>query len=327
MKQPKKKYEPTTKYLAIKNWKKYQAGTDRKGREIKAWVKDYCGKDIDDATYNSLTMIQRYLFDALCRVRGRSGKNICSRVDYISRACGVIPVERRFVGQSLAVLVLCGFLVPTNQEIDSSETQPETQTETETETKVPPPVAAGSPLPSGETKPTSDCGFVPTTTTTPKATSTDLRNWSETIPNCPLEPCRIADCIRYQLDVKKNGYFISRMSKGYVLKNWKRIVDDTPEDYVYDPDPMLVERTVPGVGDEEDVVVKEIMRKPKNAKERRILQGENYEKVSHNVKWLYAAPCPYGCDKGRVFVSDNPTDPIKARRLMGQHTYCRCLGE
>jgi hypothetical protein len=322
-----KKYEPTTKYLAIKDWAKYQAGTDRKGRQIMAWHKHNNSKDFDDTFYSGLTMFQRGLFDAICRARGR-GVNIPANIEALSRTVQALSVDRPRLPQAMIVLVSCGLLIPTNQELDASETPSESETqpetETETETQVPPPVAAGSPLPSGEkATPKPVQGSLPsaTPTATPKAVSTDLRDWSETIPGCNLTPQRIADCIRYQLDVKKNDYFIKRMSKGYVLQEWQRLDRDTPEDYFYDPDPMIVGVVVPGVGDEEDIVRKDIVRRPKNAKERKMLQGENFEKVTHNVKWLFKDPCPYGCNHGWHSVPnpDIPRMPLKE--------YCRCLGE
>jgi hypothetical protein len=329
---PKKKYEPTTKYLAIKNWEKYQAGKDRKGRDIKAWIKDYCGKDIDDPEYNSLTTSQRYYFDAICRVRGRSGRNVCADEAWIARAVGVLPAERARTGYAILALIERGFLIPTNQEFDSSETESETQseTETETETKVPPPVAAGSPLPSGE-KNNPVQGSLPRTTTTPTASpvppkSTDLRDWSEPIPGCDLDPKRIADCIRYQLDVKKNKYFIERMSRGYVLQEWKRLDADTPEDWTYDPDPLLGEKTIHVDGEDEPLVQKFVRRKPRNKVERKLLQ-KNERMIALNRKWLCADPCPYGCKEGRFFVSDFPDAPLATQRMLGHDEYCKCIGE
>jgi hypothetical protein len=327
MAQPKKKYEPTKKYLAIKNWEKLSAGKDRKGRQIRAWYKDQGTKDFDDPAYSGLTLFQRGLFDAICRCRCRSGVNISSDAVVVARSCCVLPEERHNIGSGLTVLVLCGLLIATNQQFDSSETQSESESETEeeTETHVPPLDAAVSPLPSGETKPKPDRGVVAESKPTPKP-STDLRDWSESIPGCPLEPRRIADCIRYQLDVKKNDYFIKRLSRGFVLKQWKAIVDDTPEDYVYDPDPLFGEKTIHVDGEDEPLVQKFVRRKPRNEAERRQLQ-KTTEMVARNAKWLYADSCPYGCNKGLIFVSDNPDAPIVTQRMIGHDEYCKCIGE
>src|SRR5271157_1845868 len=118
------KHEPTTKFLAVKNWELYQM-KDRKKRDIRLYVKDYCGKDIDDPEYNSLTMSQRYLWDACCRVRGRSGRNLRNDAAWVSRACGVLAAERSVVGHNLAVIVSLGFLIPTNEEVSPSDSDTE----------------------------------------------------------------------------------------------------------------------------------------------------------------------------------------------------------
>jgi hypothetical protein len=138
------------KYLAIKNWKKYQAGTDRKGRQIKAWVKDYAGKDIDDPEYSKLTALQRYVWDGCCRLRARTGRQLFNDPVWVSRALGVIPKECHYIPGVILKLTSCGFLIPTNQEFDASqsETQPETQPETQTETETQESSAASATKPS-----------------------------------------------------------------------------------------------------------------------------------------------------------------------------------
>jgi hypothetical protein len=112
------------RYLAIKNWDQYQV-KDRKGRDIRLYVKDYCGKDIDDPEYNSMTQAQRYLWDGCCRVRGRSGRNLRSDPAWVSRALGIIPKERTSVPGNLRVLVTLGFLIPTNEEVSPSDSDSE----------------------------------------------------------------------------------------------------------------------------------------------------------------------------------------------------------
>jgi len=107
---------------------------DRKKRDIRLYVKDYCGKDIDDPEYNSLTMSQRYLWDACCRVRGRSGRNLRNDAAWVSRACGVLAAERSVVGHNLAVIVSLGFLIPTNEEVSPSDSDTEDSCSNETPT-------------------------------------------------------------------------------------------------------------------------------------------------------------------------------------------------
>lgn len=319
--EPQQQTQEKFKYLAIKNWDKYQM-KDRKQRDIKLYIKDYCGKDIDDPEYNALTFYQRYLWDACCRLRGRSGKNLCNDPVWLARAVGALPEERHCLPQALGKLVACGFLIPTNQQVGLSDSKPESEPKTETETKDA--NASGSPLPSGEKSNTSGASKRESNNNPNPKTSTDVRDWSEYIPGCPLTPDRIRDCIRYQLDVKKNQYFIKRMSRGYVLQEWKRLDADTPEDYVYDSDPMLVEKMLPGENGEPEVAIKVVSRKPKNAAERALLQ-KTPATADHNRKWLFKEPCPYGCKGGTIRVF--PKEGTLLERVTGEVMTCRCVYE
>ena len=103
-------YEKTSEYLAIKNWEKYQVAKDNW-----PWIKDWVDKD-SDPDYSQLTMIQRYLLDGCCRLRQRMGQNLRNDPVYLLRALCVLPVERRYSSCAIAVLMLRGFLIPTNQQ-------------------------------------------------------------------------------------------------------------------------------------------------------------------------------------------------------------------
>jgi hypothetical protein len=125
--------------------------------------------------------------------------------------------------------------------------------------------------------------------------------------------------VYYQRHVKRNDYFIPKLSRGYVLQQWQRILADTPKDYAYDPEPMFKERTVHLDGGE-ITVIKEVTRRPKNAKERSLLLQKD---PSKNAKWLYDPACPRGCKEGAVNVSDYPGDPTFS---MLTHTeLCECV--
>lgn len=65
--------QPEFKYLAIKNWSRYQGLQD--GRPA-PWIKDWCDKDMD-AGRMTLTLAQAGLLDRLQRLRGKLGKNLC----------------------------------------------------------------------------------------------------------------------------------------------------------------------------------------------------------------------------------------------------------
>lgn len=118
-------------YLSIKNWGRYQM-TDRKGRDIKLYIKDYCGKDNDDPEYSRLTTFQRYMFDAICRLRGRSGRNPQNDPTWIARALCIIPRERSHVAQAIRRLVTDGFLALTNQQVDLSDSHSHSHSHSET---------------------------------------------------------------------------------------------------------------------------------------------------------------------------------------------------
>lgn len=106
----------TFKHLAIKNWDKYQPGNKKQF----PWIRDYTEKD-HDHDYMELTMLQRYIFDGCCRLRARLAKDLHNDPVWIARALCVLPEERRFVRQAIAVLTLRGFLIPINQQDDSLE--------------------------------------------------------------------------------------------------------------------------------------------------------------------------------------------------------------
>ena len=80
-------------------------------------------------------------------------------------------------------------------------------------------------------------------------------DWSEPIPGCDRN---IGDAVYYQRHVKRNDYFIPKLTRAYVLSQWQRILNDTPEDYAYDPDPMVRERTVDGL-DKPATVIREVV--------------------------------------------------------------------
>ncbi|MGB8495445.1 MAG: hypothetical protein WCE53_13680 [Candidatus Acidiferrum sp.] len=148
-----------------------------------------------------------------------------------------------------------------------------------------------------------------------------LCDWSEPIPGCSMPPTRIGDCVYYQRLIKRNDYFATRLSRGYLLSQWQRVVADTPEDYSYDPDPLLKEH-VTHLDGGDTYVGKEVTRRPKNAKERALLQ----KNITANRKWLYDPVCPKKCREGLVFVSDYPDARHPAQRMIGHSDYSECVG-
>ncbi len=321
------KYEPTTKYLAVKDWDKLKAGKDRKGRQIKAWVKDYVTKDFDDPAYSSLTLYQRGLYDSIVRAVARAGHGtIQNTLRHIIGATHTTLRDASHVAQGLHRLVQEGLLVPTNQKFDSSETetQSDSDSETETETQVPPPQAAGLSLsPRDKDNPSgpiteSQTQEQPQRHLKPCGCEDGLCDWSEPLKGCDY-PQAVGDAVYYQRHIKKNDYFIKRLNRGYLVQEWKRILADTPEGWEYDPDPMIKERTIhvdggPATGHY-------VSRRPKTAKERAVLLKD----PDRNRKWLYNPACPNGCREGLVFVSDWPDSDNPLQRRMGRDEYCYCI--
>lgn len=99
------------KFLAIKNWDKYQP----KDSKNLPWIRDYKDKEFDPE-YSRLTILQRYILDAICRLRGRYGRNIPNDPLWICRATAVLPRERHNATTAIQQLISSGFLVLTNEQ-------------------------------------------------------------------------------------------------------------------------------------------------------------------------------------------------------------------
>lgn len=99
-----------SKYLAIKNWEKYQSG--KKGWD---WIKDYVNQN-DDEELSGLSLFERGLLQELRRVRGRSGKNIHNDVTHIARAIHAKVTDRPHLRHAIDTLIARNILVLTNQQ-------------------------------------------------------------------------------------------------------------------------------------------------------------------------------------------------------------------
>ena len=116
------------KYLAIRNWEKYQATRDG---QPSSWIKDYTDKD-NDPEYSQLTALLRYTYDACRRLRGRFGRNLTNDPQWICRAIAALPQERHNIARAVSQLVHRGLLIPTNQQVNSPETPIEEKSRLET---------------------------------------------------------------------------------------------------------------------------------------------------------------------------------------------------
>jgi len=99
------------KYLAIKNWDLYQPKDSR----TMPWIRDYKSKDFDPE-YSRLTVMQRFMLDACCRLRGRHNSNLPNDPLWICRATAILPRERHNATTAIQQLINSGFLVLTNEQ-------------------------------------------------------------------------------------------------------------------------------------------------------------------------------------------------------------------
>lgn len=333
------------KFLAIKNWEKYQV-KDRNKRDIRLYVKDYCGQDIDDPEYSKLTQAQRYLVNGCRRIRGRSGRNLRNDPAWVALALGVIPKERSSVPGNLHALIEQGFLLLTHDEVTRPDSESESDSDSDSEDRDGDggdADASRSPRPSDEKSKTSGAlGSLPEANPKSKATPAPssaapspayrcackdhLCDWSEPIVNCSLPLSRIADAVYYQRHVKKNDWFIVRLNKGFVRQQWKRLVDDTPEEYVYDPDPLWeeYEKHFDGIDNPPTKMLRP--RRDPRPEERE----EFRQKIKNPDFWqkhLVKKDCPRCEGKGSFFVSDFPDAQVVAQRMIGHEERCSCVLE
>lgn len=298
------------KYLAIRNWKKYQTIADE-GKGAPEYVKDYVDKD-SDIERTRLSVYCTGILDRLYRLRARHLHILHNDVAWLTQQMHVGRKDAPHVPHAIRTLTTHNFIIPTddeNFEASAGVRQDKTRkgkgnTSQEREEVAPPSGGALSLRDEEEDKPYTslpkdkpkkDCG-------------------------CPDGLCDlpgVGDAVYYQRHIKKNAYFIPKLTKGYVEKERSRILADTPEDYVYDADPMIKEKTVP-LGDGETVTRKDIMRRPRTASERVLLLKDAYR----NAKWLFDPACAKGCKEGILQVPAYPGDE-RLGKLM-ESELCEC---
>jgi hypothetical protein len=314
--------EPTPKFLAIKNWRKYQAIEDDGGRA--PWIKDYVDKDTDIERMK-LTGFQAAILDRLYRLRARHAHILHNDITWLIQATYLKHRDATHMPHTIRTLITHNFIIPTDDEnfetsaaVEVMERKGRGKGTGERETgsgslkkekdKSNPSGASGDQAKKkSNPNPLKDCGC-----------ADGLCDWSEPITGC-AHPTSVGDAVYYQRHIKRNDWFIPKLTAGYVRKEWKRILADTPEDYVYDADPMIKEKRIHLEG--ESIVQKHVMRRPKTTAERALLQ----KNPENNREWLYDPACPYGCKNGLIFVSDNPDAELPIQRQIGHSEYCECL--
>jgi len=109
--------DPNTapKFLAIKNWEKYQAAytNGKRARWIKSWVDKY-----DDPEYSRLTVFQRHILDGIRDMRGAIGKNPPNDSIWVGNALNLTSGCKRYVRRTIQILAKYGFLVLCNEQND-----------------------------------------------------------------------------------------------------------------------------------------------------------------------------------------------------------------
>jgi hypothetical protein len=97
-------------YLEIKNWEKYQADNKGQVREGPSpWIKDWTDKE-SDYEYSKLTYYQRYVYDALRRLKGKTGKNPPNDPLYIARATHALPRDSAHIAHAIRTLIDLGLV-------------------------------------------------------------------------------------------------------------------------------------------------------------------------------------------------------------------------
>jgi hypothetical protein len=199
-------------FLEIKDWETRQC-KDRKGRRIHLYIKDYCGKE-GERDYSRLTCFQRYVFDAVCRLRGRLGRNPENDATWIARALNVTSTERPCVSHALRMLIARGFLAVTNQELSLPDSDSDSDSDSETDGKG---VSAGSSKVQMEVKKglnvvwdyyLSKLDKDPAITTpTPLRRQMGLARFAEAMEKCGEDPAKATILMKCAIDALAKSAF------------------------------------------------------------------------------------------------------------------------
>jgi hypothetical protein len=97
------------RYLTVKNWDKYQSNDGVVYDEPMQWIKDWTDKE-SDCEYMELTCFERYIYDAIRRLRGKFG--VWPRYDakWLHRVLHLHDTSMARVDQALTRLVARGLV-------------------------------------------------------------------------------------------------------------------------------------------------------------------------------------------------------------------------
>lgn len=105
------------KYLAIKNWAKYQKLF--RGKPAR-YIFDYTDQD-SDYDFSKLTMFERGVYAGCRRLRGRFGHNLHNDATWVARALNTLPTDRARISNAMRTLIERGLLILSNQKEEGAK--------------------------------------------------------------------------------------------------------------------------------------------------------------------------------------------------------------
>lgn len=153
-----------------------------------------------------------------------------------------------------------------------------------------------------------------------------VRNWTEDVVSTTTGKMflanRVRDCLVYQLDVAKNQWWASRATKGFIKAKIDKLNDDTPEDFVYEKNPLFVAKKVRV--ENEELMLWVIQRQPKDVNERERIRNK-FGINPQTVPYLAKKDCPKCNGKGSYTISSYPGDPVY--EPLTESVECECSYE
>lgn len=152
-----------------------------------------------------------------------------------------------------------------------------------------------------------------------------IRNWTEfvtTKEGKTIPASRIRDCIVFQLDIRKDPWWSARMTRGFVKSQAEKLDADTPDDFVYEKNPLFGFKRVRS--ESGDYLISTIERMPQNEQERKRIR-DKFGVTSETVAFLAKRSCQKCKGTGVYDVSSYPGDPVYSR--LTETVECECSYE
>ncbi len=103
-------------FLSIKNWEKFQPKL-KNGKNRRDWIRIDTNR-VDDPEYSRLSIFERGALTAIMELVGRTGKWPPNDPIYVARAVCMLPEERHCLSRTIHKLVVSGFLILCNQQME-----------------------------------------------------------------------------------------------------------------------------------------------------------------------------------------------------------------